>query len=405
MSTTDGTTQYENNFMPQHTSTPNTPSNIKSILKIGSLNGRGLSKLSDPSQSTLFIKFLRSFQHDILCFQETHAVPSVHYRLNMQFQTNSSIWTPHCGIVSLDPLLTLHSLDINIDDRTIICKVTHTNAHFPPIIIANIYAPASRAQRLAFFAKLLDLPIFQHDTLNLDFEYSDFNYHAVASSNAHNDNTDRPPMHTPRNPQQKWNSLLTNSFFECTHSREEGPLLPTYRQGTYQSTIDYIFASPFLFQYLQNSSIEFINSDWTDHAILTTQFAFSPPHQGPGLWRGNPQLASNEHFTNELQKALDQYFVEHPLPFPLHSSPSFCPRKTWDTLKSLVKSVALRIGRRRSDWRHRQHLRLQRKRNKLLREYKSTQILHQRLPFIENMISVIQQTLPVHKSYVPVVIG
>ncbi|KAI9329700.1 hypothetical protein BD770DRAFT_309412, partial [Pilaira anomala] len=100
-----------------------------------SLNGRGLSKLSDPSQSTLFIKFLRSFQHDILCFQETHAVPSVHDRLNMQFQTNSSIWTPHCGIVSLNPLLTLHSLDINIDDRTIICKVTHTNAHFPPIII------------------------------------------------------------------------------------------------------------------------------------------------------------------------------------------------------------------------------------------------------------------------------
>lgn len=69
----------------------------------------------------------------------------------MQFQTKSAIWTNHCGIISLDTLITLHSLDIDIDQRIIVCKAVHANALFTPIAIVDMYAPASVKRRKHFF--------------------------------------------------------------------------------------------------------------------------------------------------------------------------------------------------------------------------------------------------------------
>jgi hypothetical protein len=50
------------------------------------------------------------------------------------------------------------------------------------------------------------------------------------------------------------------------------------------------------------------------------------------------------------------------------------PQETWDLLKPLVRTIAQKHGRRRSEWRQRVLKRLQRKRNKFLRAYKQTGI-------------------------------
>jgi endonuclease/exonuclease/phosphatase family metal-dependent hydrolase len=161
----------------------------------------------------------------------------------------------------------------------------------------NIYAPAQAPKRKKFYAQLLQLPLLQHPTLlipddNLtDSESSaspstmiipmiilgDFNYQAASYIST----TTPSPLPILTQPSQKqWHEYINTHFPECTHSREAGHLLPTFKRGQVQSTIDYIYASPVLYQQLHSSSIDFIASDWTDHALLSAQFQFDPISKG-----------------------------------------------------------------------------------------------------------------------------
>jgi hypothetical protein len=171
----------------------------------------------------------------------------------------------------------------------------------------------------------------------------DFNYQAASYTST----TTPSPLPILTQPSQKqWHEYINTHFHECTHSREAGHLLPTFRRGQVQSTIDYIYASPVLYQQLHSSSIDFIASDWTDHALLSAQFQFRSHIQGPGLWRANPQLAKNKYFQTALTKALDEFHLN------LVDSQN-TPQETWDLLKPLVRTIAQKHGRRSSEWRQR----------------------------------------------------
>jgi hypothetical protein len=66
-------------------------------------------------------------------------------------------------------------------------------------------------------------------------------------------------------------------------------------------------------------------------------------------------------------------------------------QEQWDQIKTLARDVALTCSRRKSEWRKRLLLRLQRKRNKMLRDSHFTSIVNFRLPVIEQLISNLQQ--------------
>ncbi|CEP13076.1 hypothetical protein, partial, partial [Parasitella parasitica] len=325
------------------------------------------------------------FSLDLLCIQKSHAISDVQDRLNMQLQASSSLWTPHCGIVSFNPLISLHSLDIDIEQRILACTVTHANALFPPITLVNIYAPATYSHRVRFFQQLLDIPIFNSMSASQDAApepdnttpmliLGDFNYHAAAYINDSTLFTNDTSLASSSNAQRSWAHFINSRFFECTHSRGKGPLLPTFRRGSTQSTIDYIYASPFLYQHLHSSKIDFMSSSWTDHALLRTCFIFSSDRQGPGLWRANPHLARNQFFIDQLYSELDAFFLINPITNP-NSSPLFpsslSPQEQWDTIKLIIKQ-------------------LQRKRNKILRQSKNSRITSHLLPIVERQIGQLQ---------------
>ncbi|KAI8645760.1 hypothetical protein BD408DRAFT_338127, partial [Parasitella parasitica] len=297
--------------------------------------------------------------------------------VNMQLEATSTLWTTHCGIISFNPLLTLHYLNTDLDDRIIACTVVHANALFPPIALVNIYAPANYAIRNRFYQQLLTLPIFsfpapqptfQHDSATVATT-SDFNYHHC------------------------WHQLLMNHFFECTHSREEGPLLPTFRRGNCQSTIDYFFASPVLQQHLHSSDIQFMASEWTDHAMFRTRFVFHSDQQGPGLWRANPHLNTNQYFVDTLFTELDSFFTNLSLESIVNTNafiPISTPQENWDDLKTLVKHVAQKIGRHKCSWRARLIKRLQNKRKRLLKQQIPPHDSNDLLQAIEEQLSLLQ---------------
>ncbi|KAI8646188.1 hypothetical protein BD408DRAFT_324250, partial [Parasitella parasitica] len=100
-----------------------------------SLNCRGLCKKSSPETSADFISYLRSLNLDLLCVQESHALSAVQNQLNLQFQASFTLWTYHCGIISFNPLLTLQLIDFELDERIIVCEVSHANALFAPFTL------------------------------------------------------------------------------------------------------------------------------------------------------------------------------------------------------------------------------------------------------------------------------
>lgn len=294
--------------------THSSPPNRSSPFRIGSLNCRSLTTPSKPDTSANFIHYLHKLEHDVLCLQETHITPELQPTIEMQFQSSSTCWTKHCGIVSLNPNLQLHPILITRDQRLIVCRITHVNAHFPLILVCNIYAPAQSRERQVFFHSILSLPIFQdtsfrsaseatyidahfgtesdtdtqshyHDTPMIilgDFNYHTATYATDSSDYSRAEDISPSPLPTTTStlndtstsisPQKRWHELLTNNFFECTHSREDGPLIPTFRRGSSKSIIDYLYASSFLHQKLHSSSVDFISNAWMDHAFLSARF-------------------------------------------------------------------------------------------------------------------------------------
>lgn len=366
-------------------------------LKLCSLNSRSLPKLSNPETSSSFIRYLRQLKCDILCFQEANASSEdIQTTLNVKLQAHSSYWTAHCGIVSLNSAITVHPALANIDDRGIICRITHINDSFDPFMLLNIYAPAQPRPRELFYASMLNLPMFQ----NVDpFEspvapmliVGDFNYHAVmydGVTSAHDTNDYSTNVHRFTSSQYLWHNFVSTTFHNVMRIGLEDNDLPTFRRGSSATTIDYVYASSSFLPHLRSSSVDFVSSNWTDHALLSVHFQYLCSSQGPGLWRANPMLACNSYFTEALTKALDRF---HEVDFSLF--PNCTSQDRWDRLKSVVKDVARTIGRRKADWRRRTLARLQRKRNKILRTFKTTRVLHPRLPIIEQFIGMIQNEM------------
>ncbi|KAI8348817.1 hypothetical protein EDC96DRAFT_600606 [Choanephora cucurbitarum] len=259
--------------------------------------------------------------------------------LNTQFLTHTALWSKHCGIVSLNPSILITPKFIAIDQRVIACHISHVNHLFPPKLVLVIYAPAQRAQRAPFFDSLLQLPLFQQHNPSSDDILSFRSDSAL------------PPM------------LILGDFnFQISNY-----------QGNHKSTIDYIFASPVLFHHLHSSTVNFINSTWTDHALLGCTFTFDSHDQGPEYISQKTLITKLDQFHSSIHATSD----------------SATPQEQWDHIKELTKTIARQVGRRKAAAHQRLLSRLQRKRNKLLREYKLTSILPLRLETVEKQISAI----------------
>jgi hypothetical protein len=80
-------------------------------------------------------------------------------------------------------------------------------------------------------------------------------------------------------------------------------------------------------------SFTYIDSTWTDHALLTAKLMFQSKVHGKGTWRANPQLLDDVRFKESFKEILTT-FMEDPLNSSLSSSN---PQELWDQLKRHVK--------------------------------------------------------------------
>ncbi|ORE02274.1 hypothetical protein BCV72DRAFT_338830 [Rhizopus microsporus var. microsporus] len=167
--------------------------------------------------------------------------------------------------------------------------------------------------------------------------------------------------------QSQWHQFVSTYLTECVHPSLDQSM-PTSRRDNVSTTIDYVFLSQSLKSHRTRSSVTFINSFWTDHALLSVFFKFSSSQQGK--CRIYPIILN-----------LVISFVPLYLTFIFQLRVPHSPQDLWDQVKQEAKRIT------------RSH-----QRNHLLTNHSLPDSLHPRLSSIEAKISHIQQNLADSKA-------
>ncbi|CAO0801990.1 unnamed protein product [Mucor circinelloides] len=157
-------------------------------LNIGSLNCRGLNKTAATSIRSQFIRYLRIRSLDLLALQETHASSSsLQDMFHSRFQAKSSIWSPHCGLVSFSSDISFSNSIVSICGRIISTTISHSSDAFEPFSITVVYLPASRSERFHFLSFILtDFRSVFSSSPSCSIILGDFNYTYSNASSSRN---------------------------------------------------------------------------------------------------------------------------------------------------------------------------------------------------------------------------
>ncbi|KAI9490984.1 hypothetical protein BDB00DRAFT_767850, partial [Zychaea mexicana] len=286
---------------------------------------------------------------DILALQDTK-FPSedAEQRITNQFQANQCYWSTFCGLVSFSPQILLTPLFSSRDGRALWVTISHVNSSFEPFHVLNIYAPAERHSRHTFFHNLL--AIFNLDSFSLPLQrcvlVGNFNYSYSRSDSSY--------LSAPN----EWISFLSSTFFNLMQPPNDNISPPiTFKSQSGHSCIDYIFSSPDLYPIFSLPTIEFIDYQWSDHAIVCSNMRLTIS-SGKGVWRANPLLCRSETFKQTLYHDLESLCESF--------SPTLSPQEQWDQVKYQVKLTCQKLGRKQASRRRQEIKQLQRQRNNLL---------------------------------------
>ncbi|CAO3699873.1 unnamed protein product [Rhizopus microsporus] len=157
---------------------------------------------------------------------------------------------------------------------------------------------------------------------------------------------------------------------------------PTFRRGeVIRSTIDYLFLSTILSANYIDATVDFVDPEWSDHAILSVELKLDlADSHGPGAWRANPVYLGHKGFRRHLANMLTEVYHSE----IAHSQSS--PQILWDMVKARVKEFTRKYGRSYVSWRSQ-------KRHCILQSSLPEGVLVEHLPRVERQIASLQRDL------------
>ncbi|KAL7333917.1 hypothetical protein PS15p_202760 [Mucor circinelloides] len=356
-------------------------------LNTGSHNCRGLTKTAATSTRSQFIRYLRARSLDLLALQETHASSSsLQDMFHSQFQAKSSIWSPHCGLVSFSSDISLSNSIISICGRIISTTISHSSDAFEPFFITVVYLPASRFERFRFLSSILtDFRSVFSSSPSRSIILGDSNYTYSNASSSRN-----------RQAPRSWLQYIDDHFLNGVSPPGKASSI-TFQRGVSQSCIDYIMlsndlASSVAFDHCNTS---YIQPAWSDHLLISSQLRLHPAPNassasavGKGLWRAHPHLASIPLFKQILYKDLAKRLVT------LNASLSAAQK--WEQLKLTTAHVAKSFSRRQAFTLSRAEDLFHKKRSRLSQKLSADPSLH---PVLNPQLKIVQDQLASLQSY------
>ncbi|KAI8994903.1 hypothetical protein BDB01DRAFT_715387 [Pilobolus umbonatus] len=166
---------------------------------------------------------------------------------------------------------------------------------YNPFYILNVYAPSRCGRdRKTFFNSVLEILYSLHDTIDIDrlIISGDFNYSYLRESTLLEQTS------------SQWISFLSQSYTNIMET-VNFHTVPTFRRNDeIMSTIDYIFVSPNIKFYRDQTDICILQPSWSDHSLLQTSFEIGRSNSGPLMWRANPIYCKNKQFQKQLSNRI-----------------------------------------------------------------------------------------------------
>ena len=323
---------------------------LSMALSIISINCNGL-------RSTKKIDHVFTFFHirkfDIMCLQETFwdddfVTNSVSTKWDgeIYFSNFQGITTKQSKGVAI---LFRHGLDLKIDSATEIIKGRALEVHFETednnFRIFSLYAPNNVHDRSKFF---------QDISTSLTGVATDDNTIVAGDYNVVTDSIDRSSkMHSDPS-RSKFLQLLNSNFLEDIW-RKQHPTTIEYTWRRYrknnklsQSRIDKILINQHNSQCAITTSI--IPFTWSDHDIV--QVCYNPNNVsiGPGVWKFNKTLLTDEEFCTAIKSCITNFKQK-----PSYNESTF---EWYEELKTRFKNIAIYHSKKNAKelYRHRKDL-------------------------------------------------
>ena len=274
-------------------------------LTICTLNCRGIG--NDATRRKLYTFLRTECRADIICLQETNT-PAHRADFWTQVWAGPAVWFRRVGIL-LHPTHTLLSHTLSHEDRLLCAEVSVRGCTFA---VANMYAPAKRKARLAFFATITTSTF---DPLRFAFIAGDWNCCPVPSRDRTSPLT-RPDGWLDLAPSITFffdGALMgaTEPYFTFRHSSTTQP---------YEARLDHVFVSTQLASHSLSTRVLYCSdSDHKAVCLTVTPSSF----QRPLLWRLNTSLLTR----SDLWISTEQIVSDS-------------TSSTWDACKVLARSTA-----------------------------------------------------------------
>ncbi|OAD71602.1 CCHC-type zinc finger transcription factor [Phycomyces blakesleeanus NRRL 1555(-)] len=332
----------------------------------------GLVKSGNPQTRSHFICYLCSLTLDILALQETHThTEDLQQTFTLKFQAKDSLWSPHCGLVSVLPFLSFTDSLFSLCHQCITATVVHSSNLSSPFCVCVLYAPATVCPRYDFLTSLLSSPHLVPSKPSQFLMLGDFNYDSHAAA---------PRVHLAP---KSWLQFVANTLVDCITPSLSAPM-PTFHHDMSSSTIDYIYASTDLAHCYGSSTVTYVQPLWTDHCLVRTCLHFPTlSNISKGLWRANLRLAHNSSFCSALSHCLTSFVPT----LPYNSSLQI----QWDLLKQEVARFTCSFSCKSHPSLATLEVKLQSKRDHLIHRFRHQPSQNFQLPIVKRQIQQIQQ--------------
>lgn len=271
-------------------------------VRTASLNVNGLQV---ASKRRAIFHTLRRLDFDFCLLQETHSTEETAALWQAEWG-GEIIYSHGSSNARGTAILVKRNSDYEInaeatDDvgRIILLKITKDKSR---LVLANIYAPtqddaAQQIKKIDFVEEVLENFQCQDIILGGDFNLI---------LDPFLDKKEQPTTCSPSGRYRERVKALLSDLHLCDVWRLMNNTKKrfTFRRGTYASRLDYIFMSEHLFNSDTKTSI--IPCSLSDHDIITLTTGPSPTTLGPGLWKFNNDLLSNDEYIQLINRTVQE---------------------------------------------------------------------------------------------------
>jgi exonuclease III len=295
-------------------------------LQIVTLNVRGLKNKRKRRSS---FHFLRKEKYDIVALQECHISTNDEAK-NWEIQWGGkmfySLGSNHrLGQIFLVAKKWADKVSlIYKDDRVLLIKLVTDNK---TLIIANIYAPQSVADKIRFFSHIHEVADEhnQEDASLIilgDFNTVMNNEEDIITGEKHD-----------RKETEALNQMISHLDIHDTWRTQH----PGEKQYTWSRNhpftarcLDYIFTSSGLLPCTENSQI--VSFHHSDHRAVLTTLAFHDYKKGPSYWKFNNSLLKDIDYVHYINEAIEQFTQENT---------NLNPNDHWELCKVRIRELSI----------------------------------------------------------------